>query len=525
MEQVFLQLLNRGISASYLILAILLARLLLQKAPKNTRYLLWALAGIRLAIPFFPESPLSLIPSAQTLPSEILYSQQPQIDSGVSVIDQVLNPIMAGSLTPSPGASVNPIQVLMILGANFWVLGMAVMTLWALVSYLRLRWKLREAVPLRDPIYLCDQIQSPFLLGFFRPRIYLPAMMEEDTQRYVLAHEQAHLRRLDNVWKILAFGILTVYWFHPLVWVGYWLFCRDMELSCDELVLRQLGEDCKADYAQALLRCSAPRGKFAVCPVAFGEDGVKKRILVILNYKKPALWILIAAIILCAVLAVCFLSDPAAPAQEHTSSLYAIVVEVRSDSLLVAPLEQADARISISANGQDFKNGDVIRVLYSEIQMGSPAILSDAAQIQSLSSLSDAQRLLELQNHHPEFFGLPTQQGLSIYVCAFSPRAYRCALVPADRALSFSQQLELTWVDWEDMALILTLYEDAITPEKIQIVLYQHPLSSYAFINTEIPLHQARILYLLGLSDREAPPVGPDPIPLPIDPAPATVSP
>ena len=310
MESLFIKLLNNSISAGWLVLAVLLVRLLLKKAPKKFRCALWGLVGLRLVLPVRLQSVFSLVPSAVTVSENIMLSPRPAVNSGISALDKAVNPVMAASFTPEPWASANPLQILAFAASVLWLAGLAALFLYSAVSWLLLRRRVAESVPLRDNIRLCHQVDSPFVLGMIRPRIYLPFGMDEGSMELVIAHEQAHIRRRDNLTKPLAFLLLAVYWFNPLLWIAYILLCRDMELACDEQVLRERSGIRKA-YASALLQCSVPRHTAAVCPVAFGEVGVKQRIKSILNDKKPALWLTAAAVVLIVVLALCFLTDPA----------------------------------------------------------------------------------------------------------------------------------------------------------------------------------------------------------------------
>ncbi|MBE6617659.1 MAG: hypothetical protein E7627_06960 [Ruminococcaceae bacterium] len=310
MDSVFLKLINMSVTATWFALAVILLRLLLKKAPRWITVAMWALVGVRLVCPISFESMLSLVPSAETVPADIVYAQTPEIHSGVYIINSVVNPVMSESFTPTPGASVNPIQIFLFLAEIIWIAGMIGMVIYTLVSYLLLHRKVREAVPYKDNVWLCDRISSPFILGIIRPRIYLPSDMAEADMEYVLAHERAHITRRDHWWKPLGFLLLTVYWFNPVMWIAYILLCRDIELACDEKVLTSLGTEIKKPYSDALINCSVPRRSIAACPLAFGEVGVKTRIKSVLDYKKPAFWVIVVALVLCVALAVGFLTDP-----------------------------------------------------------------------------------------------------------------------------------------------------------------------------------------------------------------------
>ena len=310
MTDIFLGFLNRSLAAGILILAVVLVRLVFKKAPRWLLCALWALAAVRLVCPVSIESVLSLIPSAEPVQPEIIVSAQPAITSGIPAVDAIVNPPLAAAFTPSPAQSANPLQIWTFLAACVWLAGIAALLLYAAVSALRLRLRVRTAVRLEGKVYQSEFVSSPFILGVIRPRIYLPFGLEAGAQAMVLAHERAHLRRGDQLWKPLGYLILAAYWFNPLCWLAYILFCRDIEAACDEKVVRELGEGCKAAYSRALLACSVPRKLITACPLAFGETGVKSRIKSVLNYKKPAFWLVLAAVIASVAVAVCFLTDP-----------------------------------------------------------------------------------------------------------------------------------------------------------------------------------------------------------------------
>ncbi len=310
MEAVFIKLLNMSITAGYLVLAVVLLRLLLKKAPKAIFVAMWALVGLRLMVPFSLESIFSLVPSAEPIPEDIAYVPIPTIQSGVQVFNSAVNPILQHSFAPAPGASVNPMQIVLRIASIVWAVGAAAMLGYCAFSYLRIHRKVREAACLNGRIWLCDSISSPFILGLFRPKIYLPSNMNEQDMEYVLAHENAHLKRRDHLWKPLGFLLLAVYWFNPLMWLAYILLCRDIELACDEKVLKQMGSDAKKPYSEALLNCSVKPRMIAACPLAFGEVGVKDRIKSVLSYKKPAFWIIVVAIVLCVAAVVFFFTNP-----------------------------------------------------------------------------------------------------------------------------------------------------------------------------------------------------------------------
>ena len=313
MSALFLKVLNMGIAAGWLILAVLLLRLLLKGAPRWIPVLLWGLVAVRLVLPVMPRSAVSLIPSAETIPMGIMTDPQPGIRTGIEAVNHAVNPVFGAAMAPVAGDSVNPLQVWIPVLAAVWLVGMAALLAHMAVSSWRLRRSVRTAAHLRDNLYRCDRIASPFVFGLRAPRIYLPAGMDAGTAEHVIAHEQAHIRRKDHWWKLLGFLLLSVYWFHPLLWLAYGLLCRDIELACDASVIRGLDREGRADYTQALLACSTGRGRLPKCPLAFGEVGVKARVRSVLRYKKPALLAVILALAVCIAAAVCFLTDPRPP--------------------------------------------------------------------------------------------------------------------------------------------------------------------------------------------------------------------
>ena len=311
MDTIFLKLFNMSVAAGWLIMAVIVLRLILKKAPKWLTCTLWAMVAIRLICPFSLESSFSLIPSAETIsPDVVRYAEEPVIESGIPYINNMGNPIISEFFSPDPGASVNPLHALMYIAGIVWAIGVVCMLGYAVISFCRIRRKLREAVPLRDNVWICDAVKSPFILGVIRPQVYLSSSINEEQGKYVLAHEQAHLKRMDHWWKLLGYLLLAVYWFHPLVWAAYILLCRDIELACDEKTIKYMDMKEKKAYSEALVACSIQKKMVLVSPLAFGEVGVKERVKTVLHYKKPAFWIIMAAVAVCAVVAVCFLTNP-----------------------------------------------------------------------------------------------------------------------------------------------------------------------------------------------------------------------
>ena len=310
MSEVFLKIVNMSISASWLVLAVLLLRLVLKKAPKWVSVLLWGLVAVRLICPFSFESVFSLIPSAETVSPEIMMDPTPEVHTGIASLNSMINPIVTEAFAPEGMASMNPLQLWIPLATIVWIVGIAAMLIYAAISYILLQRKISTAVPLKKGILQSENVASPFVLGIIKPKIYLPFRMDDQSLEYVIAHEEAHIRRKDHWWKPFGFLLLAIHWFNPLMWIGYILLCRDIELACDEKVIRQMDNDNRANYTEALVACSINRRSIAACPLAFGEVGVKERVRSVMNYKKPAFWIIVAAVICCIAVAICFLTNP-----------------------------------------------------------------------------------------------------------------------------------------------------------------------------------------------------------------------
>lgn len=428
MEKIFLHLLNLSITASYVVLAVILLRSLLFKAPKWISCLLWAVVGIRLAVPVSIESIFSLIPSREPIPRDIMTAPTPEIHTGISVVNQTVNPIITDTFTPDPVQSVNSLQVFFSVATIVWLVGLCITLLWGCLSYLKLRKTVSASIQLRDNVYFCDHIGFPFILGVFRPRIYLPSNLDEEETRHVIAHERAHLQRKDHLWKPIGFLLLAIYWFNPLLWLAYILLCRDIEAACDQRVVSNMTDRDRKNYSYALLSCSTRKFSIGACPLAFGEVGVKSRIKSVLNYKKPALWIILISLILCIALAVCFLTVPKDTDNNTTDPNYGIT---------------------------------------------------------DPDGLSYEQRYLMSQ--HPEYFGLNSANGLDVYVCQFAPENYYFYLFEhSDTTTNRIDMMSMRGtVGAATMRLILDTYD--VTREDITVIPFQHPLSSYIISTNLIP--------------------------------------
>jgi len=404
MSEVFLKIVNMSISASWLVLAVLLLRLVLKKAPRWVAVLLWGFVAVRLIFPFSIESVLSLIPSAQTVSPDIMMDWTPTISTGIASLDQVVNPIITQAFAPDPLSSANPLQILIPVASIVWLAGIAGMLIYTTISYMLLLRKVATAVLHKGNIYQSENVDSPFVLGLVRPKIYLPFRINGQSLEHVIAHEEAHIRRKDHWWKPLGFALLAFYWFNPLMWLAYILLCRDIELACDEKVIKEMDNENRADYTQALVACSVNRRSIAACPLAFGEVGVKDRVKSVMNYRKPAFWIIVAAIISCIVVAVCFLTNPKTNTNDelslpqniqnpNASQFAAMVSEVHDTYLLVAPeggssLSYAD-EVEISLAGLEItpalQIGETVLIVYDGyVQEVYPPRIDSAYRIERL---------------------------------------------------------------------------------------------------------------------------------------------
>ena len=519
MSELFLKIVNMSISASWVVVAVLALRFCLKKAPKWVNVLLWGIVAARMVFPFSIESVLSLIPSAETISPTIMMEQSPSVQTGVPALNHVINPVISGSFTPAPGASANPLQIWIPVLAGIWLFGIVALFLYSAVSYCRLRRKVCEAVILRDNIYQSENVCSPFVLGIIRPKIYLPYHMDSREVGHVIAHEQTHIRRKDHWWKPLGFLLLTIHWFNPLMWLSYVLLCRDIELACDEKVIGKMGNAQRADYTQALVACSVDRRLIAACPLAFGEIGVKERVKSVMNYKKPAFWIVLASVIVCAVIAVCFLTNPIGfqfdvsantivsanhfdmrnaddpvsiemtPAQisELNSRLAGVKNCKRSDKYAgLTPGYQISAQMQdgsyIRISGYSLSDNTMVDIE----QSGKRYAVSDREFQEYLSRIcaggdvSAAFDLQPLRAQYPEYFDLDASAGLDVYVWQMAPDSYYFGLLPhaaSPRDSTAQELLALRGASSEQMRYILAAY--ALDPDDIHVIPWQNPISSY----------------------------------------------
>ena len=519
MSELFLKIVNMSISASWVVIAVLTLRFCLKKAPKWVNVLLWGIVAVRMVFPFSIESVLSLIPSAETISPTIMMEQSPSVQTGVPALNHVINPVISSSFTPAPGASANPLQIWIPVLAGIWLFGIAALFLYSAVSYWRLRRKVCEAVILRGNIYQSEKVCSPFVLGIIRPKIYLPYHMDSREMDHVIAHEQTHIRRKDHWWRPLGFLLLTTHWFNPLMWLSYILLCQDIELACDEKVIRKMSNEQRADYTQALVACSVDRRLITACPLAFGEIGVKERVKSVMNYKKPAFWIVLASVIVCAVIAVCFLTNPIGfqfdvsantivsanhfdmrnaddpvaiemtPAQigELNSRLAGVKNCKRSDKYAgLTPGYQISAQMQdgsyIRISGYSLSDNTMVDIE----QSGKRYAVSDREFQEYLSRIcaggdvSAAFDLQPLRVQYPEYFDLDASAGLDVYVWQMAPDSYYFGLLPhtaSPRDSTAQELLALRGASSEQMRYILAAY--ALDPDDIHVIPWQNPISSY----------------------------------------------
>ena len=444
MANFFIDLFNMSITASYLVLAVVIARALLKKAPKWITCLLWAMVGFRLICPFTIESVLSLIPGTQTITANETSVIRPfTVQSGIAGIDTSVNEFLGDKYAEGVTVPTNTFADVTTVLSVIWLVGLICMLIYGFISYIRLRKRVGVSLLFKDNIYYCDNIDTPFILGFFKPKIYVPSGISEEQTGYITLHEKAHLKRKDHLWKPLGFLLLSVYWFNPVMWVAYILLCRDIESACDEKVIKNMDNSEKKNYSETLVSCSVQRRMVMACPLAFGEVGVKQRIKSVLNYKKPAFWIIILAFVLFTVVAVCFLTNP-------------------DDSHSIGIIGGADGPTSI--------------------------IVSDK---------NDEKEIKRLQEKYPHFFGLNTENGVTVYVTKLSQYNFECYLTsntnPTDpqKVLHYD---EFSSID--EMKFILSTYN--LSNEEITVTPFIHCLSSY--IGDESEYDATNISFLLGLN-------------------------
>ncbi|MCI8994475.1 MAG: hypothetical protein HFI30_02120 [Lachnospiraceae bacterium] len=509
MGNIFLKILNMSITASWLILAVVLLRFMLKKAPKWVAVLLWGIVALRLVVPFSFESALSLIPSAETFNAHNIQYETPVISSGIPAVNNVVNPVLGKTFAPNPVGSINPLYIWTLVVSAIWLVGIAAMLLYAVISYVRVRRSVAERMPFEGNIFLCDYVKSPFILGLVQPKIYLPSNMDATSMEPVIAHEKAHLARRDHWWKPLGFLILAVHWFNPLCWMAYVLLCRDIELACDEKVIRQMDIDGKKKYSTTLLERSAQWRLVTICPLAFGEVGVKERVKNVLNYKKPAIWVIVVAVVACAVVAVCFATNPKQNFPQEQSTVQARITEAEDGFFLVAPVEGASElsssdlfRVPITnmSPSPEPQVGDIVEITYDgSILESYPAQFGTVSSIRVVSR-ENSLEIEELQVKYPEYFEIGTFKGLEVYVWQMAESDYRFGLMQGtNREKTLEEKMALKGASSKEMALILSNFD--IEDKDIFVIPWQNPISSYMVTEDMVkdPEYINNIRTMLGL--------------------------
>ena len=353
MDKLFITIVNNGLVASWIILVVIVLRKLLNRIPKWVNCLLWGLVAIRLAVPFSIESIFSLIPSAKPVPADIEYAKIPKIDSGMHAVNTVINPVLENHFAVKEIASVNPIQVIIFISSYIWMIGVIGLLIYAFVSFIMLKRQVKNAQAIDKGIFRSETIDSPFILGFVKPSIYIPDYLDDEAYICVTEHEKAHIKRGDFIWKPFGFLILSVYWFNPLCWFAYIMLCKDIEYACDEKVTKDKDKNWKATYCQVLLDCSSKRKMIAACPVAFGEVSVKDRIKFVIRYKKPTLGMIVLAFVACIVVGICFLTNP------KTTEISDDIIDAGSDIALeeIAEKESDTTHLTEQAENEEILGG------------------------------------------------------------------------------------------------------------------------------------------------------------------------
>ncbi len=318
MATAFITAFNMSVCSAWLIILLLALRPIFKRAPRSVYFPFWFLLGVRLVFPLVPNTAFSIIPSADTIPKSIITDTEPYIHSGIFFINNTVNPLISENLTPVVQNSANPIQTIISIASYIWLAGIALMFLYIIISYILLRKKTRASLSVNNNVYTCDYISTPFTSGIFKPRIYLPSDTRREDVEFILDHERSHIKRLDLLWKLCGFLILSIHWFNPFVWAAYLLFCRDIEYACDESVIKSKGNEYRRNYSEALVNCSSAHGVNLVYPLTFGKTSVKNRINRILKYEKPKAPIYFISLLLCILIALLFMTNPISAEAENS---------------------------------------------------------------------------------------------------------------------------------------------------------------------------------------------------------------
>jgi len=477
MSAFFLQIVNMSISASWIVLAVLLLRSILKEVPKWTRVLLWGIVAVRLICPFSLESDMSLIPSAETFPQEVISGPSFDVQTGIAPVDDRVNEYLGDRYFEGVTVPANNGAATMTVLSVIWLMGVLVLAAYIAISYWHLCRSVDTAVRLRGKIFQHESIDSPFVLGILRPRIYLPLHINEQELEHVIAHEEAHILRKDHWWKPLGFLLLTIHWFNPLMWVAYIMLCRDIELACDEKVIKNLNSNQRADYSQALVACSISRRQITVCPLAFGEVGVKDRVKSVMNYRKPGFWLITASVILCVISGICFLTNPPAPREfalngRNVSSLNTnLILEKITEAEKLEDSSQlnvnADNFDLMLTSGFDWADDGAIRFFYAERDKTYSAQLrmfheDKKCFVTERTEWVNQNRIFKLRHFLEALKYLPQEE-----IRQLSPEADRYSVMQADygtpadfiRVLTYSADGVMDLDGWYIHLAIQPLYE------------------------------------------------------------------
>ncbi|HBR01572.1 MAG TPA: hypothetical protein DD738_03080 [Ruminiclostridium sp.] len=447
LDKIFLQILNMSLTGAFVITFVLVARLLLKKTPKVFAYALWSVVLFRLVCPFSFESVYSLLPTkANPISQDIVYMQTPKIDTGVTVINNAVNSVLPSA---TPYASVNPLQIWIFIGNFIWLLGIAVLLVYSLVTLLQLKKRLQSSTLYKDNIFLSDRIDTAFVMGVFRPQIYLPGNLNDTERDYILLHEQTHIKRLDHMVKLISFLVLCVHWFNPLVWVAFFVSGKDMEMSCDEAVIKQLGNDVKKNYSSSLLTLATGRRIVGGTPLAFGEGDTKARIKNVLNYKKSAFWVVIFAFISVVLLGIGFATNQKADRSFEMSGNY--LSDLQTEKIMkniseILKIDPADILITPDNFGltvsYDFSwvDSEAIRFVYSNNTTSQSAQLrvfsadSNFFVTEPVNWVAYDEQTFKLYHYLEALKYLPEEEITSL--CKENPQKYAIELSENDRKLN-----------------------------------------------------------------------------------------
>lgn len=366
MNHIFLEILNNAWITGVLILVVIVFRLLLKKTPKYINCILWGIVGLKLMIPFDISSSFGLLPSGKTIETVSNGVSPIIVRTGIASVDTSVNEYVGAISQSLPSAHDSMIHWMDVFSI-LWMVGIGVMLVYLMVSYIFIRRKVASSILVEKGVSICDEIKSPFLFGMVKPHIYLPSGLEKEKRMYVLSHERMHLKRGDHLWKPLGFLILTVYWFQPLCWLAYVLLCKDIELACDERVIKKRDASWRANYCQVLLDCSVGNRKIIAVPLAFGEVGVKERVKRVLSYKRTKLGVVIVAIIICAGVAICFgtkSKEKSVTSSNGNKDEIVEKVKEADDNLIPATVPTVDLSATTGADGARLYYADESTIIF-----------------------------------------------------------------------------------------------------------------------------------------------------------------